>query len=240
MDDECLLRTGSDRERALLAAGIAEIPTEESVRAASIALGILPSVEPPAIESSGLGRSARAGWTKLAANVIAPIAIVGGSVVALHGAWSPGRTPPAGGSVARTEAARAPDSATTFAADDRAPSSMIPTSSTTMAAAPTPTTAPDSPKRKVDTFNAQVALIDRARARASAGDAGGTLQAVDEYDHRFPGGLLSEEALLLRIEAVAMRGGRDSATALAKRFLIEYPRSVHADRLRSYLERSSH
>jgi hypothetical protein len=177
---------------------------------------------------------------KLAANVIAPIAIVGGSVVALHGAWSPSRPLPATGSVARAEAARAPAIATTLPSDDDARSSTIPTLSTNVEAAPTPIAATDGPKRKVDTFNAQVALIDRARARAAAGDAGGTLQAVDEYDHRFPGGLLSEEALLLRVEAVAMRGGRDSAAALAKRFLIEYPRSVHAERLRTYLERSSH
>jgi hypothetical protein len=93
----------------------------------------------------------------------------------------------------------------------------------------------DAAKRKGDTFSAQLALIDRARSLAVAGDLAGTLRSVDEYDRRFPGGLLSEEALLLRVEVVAASGGRAAAAHLARQFLAEYPRSVHADRLRPLL-----
>jgi hypothetical protein len=82
----------------------------------------------------------------------------------------------------------------------------------------------------------QVAWIDHARSLADSGDPSGALQALDGYDRAFPHGVLSEESALLRIEALAARGDHRGATALAKRFLVEHPRSVHAAKVRSLLD----
>jgi hypothetical protein len=79
----------------------------------------------------------------------------------------------------------------------------------------------------------QIEWIDRARSLAESGDPEGALQAVDQYDRKFPRGALSEEAALVRIEALAARGDRPGAAALARRFLLAHPRSVHAAKLRA-------
>jgi hypothetical protein len=233
------MRSGTARERALLAAGFDEAPSEQSVRAASIALGLLPNARALATDAPWFRRFAGVRRLRLALNIVAPIAIVGGSIAALEGAWnrSPTTSP-----VPVLSAVAAPSSATLppVASVKLSVRSSTVTPSTEPLARPIAAVSIETAKRKVDTFAAQVALIDRARALAGAGNSAGTLRAVDEYDRRFPGGLLSEEALLLRTEAVLASGGRDAASGLAQRFLAEYPRSVHADRLRSLLERGSH
>jgi hypothetical protein len=236
MDDDRLLRTGTPRERELLAAGFDEAPSEEAVRAASIALGLVPNGTATSSEVDRFRRFSGPRWMKLVVSVVASTAVVGllvGQERVLSRSSPPpsfravGLTAPVGSSVDSAASAQAD---LPFASDPEAPSTGT---------AGHPTAAAEAVKRKVDTFGAQVTIIDRARAAALAGDPVAALQAVDEYDRRFPGGLLAEEALLLRIEAVVAREGRDAASSLAKRFLAEYPRSVHADRLRLLLTRGS-
>lgn len=77
----------------------------------------------------------------------------------------------------------------------------------------------------------QVRLVDRARELAASGDAPGALAAVDTYDHRFAHGILSEEAALVRIQATQARGEHAEAASLARRFLAQYPESVHRSKV---------
>ncbi len=224
MDDECLLRTGNATERALLAAGLNEGPTPESIRAASMALGLLSTTTGTASVAEGLRKHASARWLKATLQVAAPIALVGGAVAALHvaGGGSRPTTPVAvvlAPSVARPSTvtdeidergtslplARSPDTSSSEVDHDL----LVQTQSSGSAEPASPPSAADSARKaKIDTFGAQVALIDRARAMAALGDSAAALQAVGEYNRRFPGGLLSEEALLLRIEALSA-GSRD-------------------------------
>ncbi len=81
----------------------------------------------------------------------------------------------------------------------------------------------------------EVALLDRAREAVAAGDAGRALTALDEHTRRFPGGALGQEALVLRIEALSMRGDRAAATRLGESFLKSFPQSPLAPRVRSRL-----
>jgi hypothetical protein len=241
MDDDRLLTSGSARERALLAAGLDETPGDKSVRAAAMALGLLPSAPAVVSGAAGIGRLVSAKWLRLAVNIAAPVVVVAGSIVAVESALGPSRSTPGVGPVVSERATPRPSA---DSAGDALVSPPLPLSPMEPPAEPSARSglalAAEAARRKVDTFSEQVALIDRARTSAGAGDSAGTLQAVEEYDHRFPRGLLSEEALLLRIEAVAARRGREAASGLARRFLAEYPRSVHADRLRGLLERGSH
>jgi TolA-binding protein len=83
---------------------------------------------------------------------------------------------------------------------------------------------------------AEVALVDRARARLSAGDVTAALAAIEEYHRRFPGGDLEAEADVVTIEAVIAQRNVARARSLAAAFLSRFPRSPHAQRVRSLLD----
>jgi outer membrane protein assembly factor BamD (BamD/ComL family) len=82
---------------------------------------------------------------------------------------------------------------------------------------------------------AEVALLDRARARVAAGDLAGAIAALDEHRRDFSDGALVAEAELLRIDATLRRGQRAEAQELGRRFLARFPRSPLAQRVRSLL-----
>jgi hypothetical protein len=267
-----LLERGSDRERALLRAGMDEAPSAESVRVAARVLGIAPRAALAAVALGWLGRSA-AGWkgSAIVAYGVVPAVAVGALVAVLHVAGTgarvtvaagsraapagPGLVPPAlplstpsadsvraVPSVAAIAPAAAPLAAAALPAAAMSPGpAASPSPKPAPRAAHYPAQGVRSVARDVDPgLEPQVALLDRARARAAASDASGALRALDEYDRAFPQGPLSEEAAALRIEATAAGGDRSGAAALAARFLAERPRSVHAARVRSFLQAESH
>ena len=231
-------QTGSACERALLSAGFDEVPDDRCVRAAALALGVAPTAATSldGVQRFGVSTSK---WLTLTTHVAAPIVAVAAIVVALHGvahreAIAPRASNPAPSVEATSDGiSTMPDPAPVVAPSDRLPVATQRGSHRALA------TAGEVPRRRPDTYGAQVELIDRARALASAKDSAGALRALDEYDRRFPSGLLSEEASLLRIEEIAARGDRETASSLARRFLAEYPRSVHAERLQPLLGKRS-
>jgi len=89
----------------------------------------------------------------------------------------------------------------------------------------------------LDHLRAEATLVDRARARLTSGDEDGALAVLDDHDRRFAKGALSDESFLLRVEALAQRGDRAQAAALARRLLGTSPAGLHADRLRAILAR---
>lgn len=82
-------------------------------------------------------------------------------------------------------------------------------------------------------IQAQIALIDRARAAVASGNPAGALTALDDYASRFPNGVLGQEAAMLRIEALLARGDKSGAARVGKRFLEQHPRSALAPRVRA-------
>jgi hypothetical protein len=86
---------------------------------------------------------------------------------------------------------------------------------------------------------AEVALVDRARARLAAGDPVAALDALADYRRRFAGGDLTAEADVVAIEvAIAMRDVA-GARVLGAAFLARFPRSPHAQRVRSLIDARS-
>jgi outer membrane protein assembly factor BamD (BamD/ComL family) len=61
------------------------------------------------------------------------------------------------------------------------------------------------------------------------------VRLIDDYEARFPGGSLAQEATVLRIEALASQGDRQGASALGDRFVAEHPTSPYAARVRQLL-----
>jgi len=110
-------------------------------------------------------------------------------------------------------------------------------------AAPPPVVAPvasESPavvegKHSARELGEQVASVDRARSALAGGDAAEAIRLVDDYDARFPGGALAQEATTLRIEALLKEGRSVDAAQVADRFLSAHPTSPYAAKLRRLL-----
>jgi hypothetical protein len=249
-----LIEAGNERERALLQAGAEERPSPASVRAAAQALGLLPTA---ALTAHGILAAIRAvRWSSLAVYVLAPtVGIVSVGATAFYGFEHRTRT----ASFGHAAPSVVNESSSPWAPP--APADPIAMDSPTNAAeiaAPAVVETPSVPASHglraagrrggpatgrgasvlagagdAAALKQQLVLVDHARALATSGDSAAALRAVDEYDRRFPGGALSEEASLVRIEAVAARGDRDHAAALAERFVAEHPGSVYADRVRA-------
>jgi len=79
----------------------------------------------------------------------------------------------------------------------------------------------------------EVAALDRAREAVAAGQPARALAALDDYGRRFPGGTLAQEAVVLRIEALAASGDKAGASRLGQAFLERNPGSPHAARIRT-------
>jgi len=190
-----------------------------------------PSPAPPAASPAmAMATRTLVGWISAG---VATIAVVGG-VVAIRG----------------HEAARSRDAAPSVV---RPPSTAIvspplPSVEPTIAqgltqprASPVivpPPAAPSSSARlrnrsqsPADDLAGQVALIDAARSALSSGMADRALDALGQYQSRYPAGSFRPEATALRIEALVATGRNAEARALAERFVSEHPGSPLADRV---------
>jgi len=100
--------------------------------------------------------------------------------------------------------------------------------------------APPSPTSSAPSARAGLAeeteAINRIQSALTAGDARAALKRIDDYERAYPGGLLSVEAEVLRIEALSAFGSRGELGWRARRFLEAYPGSPYAGRVRSLLE----
>jgi hypothetical protein len=91
------------------------------------------------------------------------------------------------------------------------------------------------PPRMASTLDAEVAALEDVRAALSRGDTLSALHQLDAFGHSFPRSVLAEEAVVLRIDALARHGDRVAAADLARRFLSAHPTSAHAPRVRALI-----
>lgn len=87
-------------------------------------------------------------------------------------------------------------------------------------------------------LRAEVAVLERARAALSAGDARRTLVELEAHRKLAPAGALAPEAQALRIEALAALGKRSEAAEEARDYLARHPATPAADRVRDLLRRA--
>jgi hypothetical protein len=83
------------------------------------------------------------------------------------------------------------------------------------------------------TLAREVALIDAARQALNAGAPPRALAELERYERERVTGTLDREALLIRIDALALSGQRAQAASLARDYLARYPMDAHAARLRA-------
>jgi hypothetical protein len=105
---------------------------------------------------------------------------------------------------------------------------------------PAPALAPAKPAARSGTasdgsLTAELAAVEQARSAFLKHDYGQTLRLLDDYSRRFPKRQLASEATVLRIEALAARGDRDSASRIGRSFLQNHPNGPYAQRVKSVI-----
>lgn len=212
------------RARTLSALGIA---------AGASALGAGASLAPKAAGSALLGTK----WASIGAVVIAASA-------GTYAYLTSSATPPSATSTApvATASPQAPQKVVAPAIDVAALPSATAPSATELPGASQVRATPHRPApsaaaaaASTDALAHELALVDDARGALDHDDAARALKLLDDYASRFPNGTFAQEAAVLRVDALVRRGDRATATALAQRFLAQYPRSPHAPRLRALL-----
>jgi hypothetical protein len=85
-------------------------------------------------------------------------------------------------------------------------------------------------------LDAEIRRLDRARAALLRSSPDGALAELAAYEAERKTTVLEREATVLRIDAMLARGDRESARALARRYVTDHPGDPHARRLRTLLE----
>lgn len=82
----------------------------------------------------------------------------------------------------------------------------------------------------------ETALLASANAELRRGDAGRALALLDDYDRRYPAGVLREEVLATRVIARCQQSPDRAARRAAEAFLARHPASPLASRVRTSCE----
>ncbi len=81
----------------------------------------------------------------------------------------------------------------------------------------------------------EVAAIKSAKSQLAAGNAAQSLHELDAYRAHFPHGRLTQEASVVRIEALLKSGNQAAASAAADRFLAAHADSPYAARVHTLI-----
>jgi hypothetical protein len=212
------------RERALAIAAMGTIALTAAAKGASLA------------PKAALGASSFGKWLLLGAFVAA----AGGTAAYVHHRMARSSDAVASKTAAVVPAAPLVPSPQVAAAPV-APSQPAPSvaQSAPAISEPAPRAAaahsPSAGPRPASTLGDQVTALDRARRALADGDSRGALHALDDYEARYPHGVLAEEAEVVRVEALVAAGDHEGAARVGARFLASHPNSPHASRVRALL-----
>ncbi|HEY2368707.1 MAG TPA: hypothetical protein VGH87_20055 [Polyangiaceae bacterium] len=219
----------TDLERELLQSWVDERPSRAAydktlarlaVSGGAIGAGAIvsASVAPKAIAAGWL---ATLKWIVVSAVVLAMIGVGVTVATRRHAPLAVQATP---------QAIAAP---VTKISDEAAPvvvaSNVVPTTSAT---ARKETFAPPHPAASASLAD-QIAALDRARVALDSGDTRGARKLADAYEVQYPDGVLTQEADVVRIDALVREGNRDDAKRAMRSFVVAYPKSPHVARLRA-------
>ena len=243
--------SGSPFDRRLVGAARTESPSEGAEARAVTALGLSMGLATPVGSlTRGAPRLPLPWLTAVKAIGVAAIVMLG-AVVAIRFTRTP-QTPPLVRApldstpvFAPPEASRepavlavpsaAPAAATGWVGDARAPSAAharrpasAPTARLIASASAAVTRTPDERLP----LSAEIALVQQAKRALAADEAGVALGVLDAHDRMFPHGVLTEEAGVLRVQALARTGDAAGARTLARALLAADPHGVLAPQLR--------
>lgn len=249
-DPRRLLDEGADSfEARLLRAGQGDAPSARNRRRVMAGLG-LSGVLSASVTASSAKASAQ-GW--LSTSAAGGLRWVGGGALSAVAVWAgvhavtptapapvpaPQRAPMAAtlpANPAASEQAREAPSVVAEA-DAVAPMNEVVRPGAARAVAPQRAATAEGAQ---DSLSAELGALDGARRALLNHDASGALRLLDAYERRFPKRRLNTEASVLRIEALAARGDRDSAARMGKAFLARHPNGPYARRVSSLIAEPS-
>ncbi|HEY8376481.1 MAG TPA: hypothetical protein VIK91_08330 [Nannocystis sp.] len=94
--------------------------------------------------------------------------------------------------------------------------------------APTPVVRRTYVPKDIPSLDAELALLRAAREALTQGEPAAALVSLERHRREFPGGLLVEERMLLRAQALCELGRRAEARAAAAELVRAFPSSPHA------------
>ena len=173
-------------------------------------------------------KAAAAGWLAMAKWTAVAVVAVGATAAGIGVATHHDAAAPV---VTATATVQAPAPIVTATATAEQPTKTIELPNETAHRAPQTRVAQPAASTLAD----QVAALDRARAALDGHDGTKARKLVDAYEAEYPGGAFTQEAEVVRIEALSRDGNRAEAERAGKRFLASYPKSPHAARVRTLL-----
>lgn len=84
----------------------------------------------------------------------------------------------------------------------------------------------------------EIRLLDAARSALQSHQPRAAMEAIDTYNARFPAGAFKQEAAMLKIQALALRGETSRANSMAKKFIKNNPDSPYVNRASRIVEQS--
>ena len=114
------------------------------------------------------------------------------------------------------------------------PNEITPLTPTPQAPAPVTVQAPARPARSAsadDHLSQEVTALELARKALTVPNPDAALAILDQYEERFPHGALASEEIVLRAQALLVRGDRTGAQRLADSYSATHPDSPFARRL---------
>jgi len=228
---------GSDLERELLMAGCDELPDRAAKQraAAALAIGAAASIWPAAAATTA-AKGAKAG-VPLIVKLLAIGAVGAGTAGGAHYLRATAEPAPPREAAAVMQRAAEPARPKAVAQPQAAEQEAMPVESLALevpsdALKPAPGTRSSTEKASIAD---EMRVLDEARRALSAGDGAGTIRALDAYRKQFPRGSFSQEAVLLRIQALVQVGDHAAARSLAQRFRDRHPNSPHLRRIETIL-----
>ncbi len=98
-------------------------------------------------------------------------------------------------------------------------------------------TAPSVGTAPADTFALELARLREARTALAAGRVDEASSILAHYEESFPNGVLLPEAKAMRVDVLLAAGHVDEARSEAEGFIVRYPNSPQAGRMRVLVER---
>jgi hypothetical protein len=97
--------------------------------------------------------------------------------------------------------------------------------------------APATASARAPTLSREAALLESAREAVAKSRVDQALSLLDAYDAQFASGVLAEEAIVLRVQALLAGGRPQEARQIAADFERRHPGSSYAPRLRALLQK---
>jgi hypothetical protein len=234
----------TDAELAILRAGATEEPPEPGRHKLAALLGVSTGVS-ASVTAAGskaaalssvkaLGTHAGVKWLV----VLSVGALAGGGAIAVHQRSS--RTAPVAANGIEANRVEVPVAKIADTEPQplgaEAPPLPAPVSRQAVSKAPQANAGEPSARGGAKSIGLEIETLDGVRRALRANTPAEALRLLEGYEREHAGGVLAQEAVLLRIEALAASGNTAAARSAAERFLRDNPKTPHRRRISALVD----